>query len=214
MYLPHPWPRRRGSPGAPPKLGDGVCGSPALAVPSPRSCCAGQVGFLVFWALYGLAARRWTWLGAHFHRPLPASAMLHEPVAEIIRTPLPHGSEMQWIVLAGIPSGWDGREQLSPPRAPGRLATPPCVDRSSRPSTRVALLRYPDHTHAAPFSVRTNLVRTPSAVSGVASVTRRAGTLLRGHATRPAILRRHAPGRRARAPPGPRFRSTPSAVNA
>jgi len=127
-----------------------------LAVSVARELLRGR-WFLVFWALYGLAWIAVAWHGAHFHRP-PRPAALLMNLEEILETPFPAWSEMPWIVLAGfLGLGWLAN-RLSPPRAPGRLATAGAVIVFAVLHA-VALLRY-QTTDMLRFSQYDDLVRT------------------------------------------------------
>jgi len=65
----------------------------------------GRRGFLIFWALYGLAWTAVAWHGMHFHRaPRPAALFMN--LEEIFEVPLPGWHEVPWaFVVAALGLG-------------------------------------------------------------------------------------------------------------
>jgi hypothetical protein len=82
----------------------------------------GRRGFLVFWAVYGLAWTGVAWHGMHFHRaPRPAAVFMN--LEEISSVPLPGWNEVPWaFLIAALGLGLLARRPSPRGRGP-RLAT-------------------------------------------------------------------------------------------
>ena len=73
----------------------------ALMVVSVAREALGRRGFLVFWAIYGLAWTGVAWHGMHFHRaPRPSALFMN--LEEISSVPLPGWNEVPWTILIAV----------------------------------------------------------------------------------------------------------------